>query len=67
MRKTKNKLEFRWKTDEPNFEMPIDVINEGKKIRVYATNNWKISNFKITKLTAVDVLKDRFFIELNQQ
>lgn len=67
MRKTKNKLEFRWKTDEPNFEMPIDVKNEGKKIRIYATNNWKKSNFNIKKLEAVDVLIERFLIELNRQ
>ncbi|QRE26703.1 M1 family metallopeptidase, partial [Flavobacterium psychrophilum] len=35
---TKNQFEYAWKTNEPNFEMPIDLIFKNKKTRLIGTN-----------------------------
>ncbi len=63
IRKNKSKLEFRWETDEKNFEMPIDVTVNGILKRVHPTNFWKKSTFKITDLDNVTVLTDKYLIE----
>jgi aminopeptidase N len=64
LRKMKNKVEYRWKTDEVNFEMPVDVNFKGQKIRLQATNNWKVSDFKVKTLNDISVLKDHFYIKV---
>jgi aminopeptidase N len=40
-RKTDAGIEFRWKTEEPNFEMPIDIEIKNKKVRLNGTGSWK--------------------------
>jgi aminopeptidase N len=64
LRKMKNKVEYRWKTDEVNFEMPVDINFKGQKIRLQATNNWKVSDFKVKTLNDISVLKDHFYIKV---
>ena len=66
LRKNKKQLEFRWKSDEKNFEMPVDIKLIDKTIRIYPTNTWKKSDFKISKLDAVDVLTSKFLIEVSK-
>ncbi|WP_309641096.1 M1 family metallopeptidase [Flavobacterium sp.] len=34
----KNRLSLKWSTDEPNFEMPVEVIINGKNKRIQVTN-----------------------------
>ena len=65
MRKAKNKLEFRWKTDETKFNMPIDIKIKGIKTRLYPNNKWTTSKFNIAKLTDVQVLTNDFYINVN--
>ena len=64
LRIQKNKLEYRWRTDEPNFVMPIDVSINNKPIRLNATNDWQKLNQKVKKLKDVSVAINRFFINV---
>jgi aminopeptidase N len=58
----KKKLEFQWKTDVTDFNMPIDLKVNGKEIRIEPTNKWKKSKFKIKSLDEVEVLNNEFFV-----
>jgi aminopeptidase N len=58
-------FQYRWKTDEPNFNMPIDIIIGSKKIRLEASNDWKKSKEPITTLEEIKVLTDKFYIKYN--
>jgi aminopeptidase N len=58
----KKKLEFQWKTDVRDFNMPIDLKVNGKEIRIEPTNKWKKSKFKIKSLDEVEVLNNEFFV-----
>lgn len=60
----KGKMEYRWKTEEPNFEMPIDILHKGKKTRILATNQWKTSGCKVKSLNEITVMKDHFYIQV---
>lgn len=65
-RKKKNKLEYRWKTDVADFEMPFEFKINNKKdlIRLDATNSWKTSKFKIKSTTDVEIQVNRFLINV---
>ena len=67
LKKTKKKMEFKWNTSEPNFEMPVAIKIDGKEIRIKPTNNWKKSKFKIHDLKDVEVLKNEFFISVKKE
>jgi aminopeptidase N len=62
IKSTKNKLEYRWSTDVIDFKMPIDIKLRGKKIRLFPTNSWSKSDFKIKKISEIEILKNNFFI-----
>jgi len=59
---TKNRLEFKWTTDEPNFLMPVDIKINGKSKRIYPTTTWKKSDFKVKPTDKIEV-SDTFFIK----
>jgi aminopeptidase N len=58
-------FQYRWKTDEANFSMPIDIIIGSKKIRLEASNDWKKSKEPIATLEEIKVLTDKFYIKYN--
>ena len=62
IKKSKKSFDYRWKTTEPNFTMPVDVIIDGKEIRLHPTNAFQKSKTKIKNLDAIDVLTDEFFV-----
>lgn len=62
IKRNKNNFEYRWMTDVTDFNMPIDIKLNGKEIRLNPTNNWSKSNFKVTKSSKIEVLKNEFFI-----
>ena len=62
IKRNKKNIEYRWISDVQDFNMPIDILLNGKKIRINPTTSWSISNFKITKLSKIEVLKNEFFI-----
>lgn len=65
--KNKKSFNYRWKTMETNFEMPVDVVINGKEIRLHPTNEFQKSKIKIKSLDDVDVLTDEFFIDVEKQ
>ena len=66
LRKSKGKLEFRWKADLSKFNMPVDVKIKGEKYRLYPTNKWKKTKYSINKIKDVEVLTNDFYINVNQ-
>ncbi len=68
LRKNKNKLEYRWKTDVADFAMPFDLEITGKTelIRLEATNSWKTSKFKIKSTRDVEIQANRFLINVER-
>jgi aminopeptidase N len=61
----KNRFQYRWKTDEPNFEMPVDITINGRKVRLNATNEWKKAGEIITNFDDLRVLTNQFYIKVN--
>ena len=66
IKKNKRKFEYRWKVMELNFTMPVDVVINNKKIRLYPTNTFQKSNINIKNLKDVTVLTDKFYIEVDK-
>ncbi|SCY90111.1 M1 family metallopeptidase [Flavobacterium caeni] len=56
------KLEYRWVADVSNFDMPVDVIVNGKTVRLKPTTQWQRSAIKVRKKADVAVAVDRFFV-----
>ena len=61
----KNRFQYRWKTEEPNFEMPVDIMIGDKKVRLNATNEWKKAGEVIASFEDLKVLTDQFYIKTN--
>ncbi len=61
----KNSFKFRWKTEEPNFEMPVDVMIADKKVRLNGTKQWKKAGKVITNINDVKVLTQQFYVKVN--
>jgi aminopeptidase N len=61
----KKKLHYKWKTGLANFNMPIDINIENKITRLFPTNKWNISNFKIKQLKAKNIETNRFLINVS--
>lgn len=58
-------VEYRWKTNEENFEMPVAITASGKNMRLKATNNWQQLD-GITSAESIDLQKERFFVKLEK-
>ncbi|MES2748152.1 MAG: M1 family metallopeptidase [Bacteroidota bacterium] len=58
-------LEYRWKTDVADFNMPIDIAIDGKKMRIEPTTSWTKTAIKNTVTTKIEVPTDKFFIIVN--
>ncbi len=58
----KKKLEFRWKSDIKDFNMPLDIIIKGKKIRIEPTTSWKKYPSKISNKSDFAVFNSGFLV-----
>lgn len=65
LRKSKGKLEFRWKTDEAKFNMPVDIKIKEKKYRLYPTTTWKKAKYTINIIKDIEVLTNDFYINVD--
>lgn len=63
IRKTNSNLEFKWKANEPNFNMPIDLDVNGKEIRMYPTLDWQVMG-DLKPNDEVKVLTNNFYIDV---
>lgn len=61
----KKRFQYRWVTEEPNFEMPVDIMIGDKKIRLNPTNEWQKAGELITNYNDIKVLTNQFFIKTN--
>lgn len=66
IRKVKNKFEYRWKTTEPNFEMPVEITAANKTVRLKATNKWQTVKLKAQTAKEILVATNKFFINVTQ-
>ena len=64
MRLKKNKLEYRWNATVKDFAMPIDVKIKQKEIRLKPTTIWQQSNYKVKNLSDIEVMKNKFFVDV---
>ncbi|MFD2907866.1 M1 family metallopeptidase [Flavobacterium ardleyense] len=60
----KKRFQYRWITDETNFEMPVDILIGDELVRLNPTNNWAKSKKKISKMENLKVLTDHFYIKV---
>jgi aminopeptidase N len=60
-----NSFQYRWTTDEPNFNMPIDIQIGTKKIRLKPSNEWQNAADSITSLNDIAVFTNHFYITYN--
>lgn len=58
-------FQYRWVTEESNFNMPIDIEIGSKKIRLKPSNDWKKSKETISSLEEIKVLTDKFYVKYN--
>ncbi len=66
LKQQKKKLEYRWETNEPNFSMPVDILVDGKNIRINPTNTFQTATFKIRKKTKIKVDTNKFFVNVSK-
>lgn len=60
-----NSFQYRWKTDELQFNMPVDIQIGTKKIRLQPTNEWQKSSESITSIKDITVFTNKFYIKYN--
>lgn len=65
LRTSGTNIEYRWKTDVENFEMPIEIKANGENIRLKATNNWQQLD-GIKSAESINVEKEKFFVKLEK-
>lgn len=61
-----NKTEYRWQTDVANFAMPVEIIADGKTVRLNATNNWQSEDLGNAKLKDIELEKRKFYVRLEK-
>lgn len=61
-----NKTEYRWQTDIVNFTMPVEIIANGKTVRINATNNWQSAELGNAKLKDIELEKRKFYVRLEK-
>jgi aminopeptidase N len=57
---------YRWKTEATNFEMPIDLMYKNRKMRLLATNEWKVLSVNAKSINDLNVLNDHFYIKVKK-
>jgi aminopeptidase N len=65
LRLKKKKLQYKWKTDVANFNMPIDINIDNKITRLYPSNKWNTANFIVKQLKSENIATNRFFVNVS--
>ncbi|NJW51400.1 M1 family metallopeptidase [Salinimicrobium oceani] len=53
---------FRWKADVAGFDMPVDVLINGKEIRLHPTSEWQTLKQKVSNPEEIKVVNKEFYI-----
>lgn len=65
LKKYKNKFKYKWQTDEPNFEMPIELDINGKRKRFLITSEFQISPMNVQSIPdEIKVRTDKYYIKV---
>ena len=64
IRTIKSQVQFRWNSNEPNFNMPIDLLFKNKKIRIFPTNKWAKNNLNIKNSNDFEVCTKQFLVNI---
>jgi aminopeptidase N len=56
-------LSYRWKANDPNFSMPIDIKIKGEKTRIQPTTTWIKSKLNVKSLSEIEILKNDFLVD----
>ncbi|UZH54915.1 M1 family metallopeptidase [Salinimicrobium tongyeongense] len=59
----KGRILYRWQADVEGFDMPIDVVIDGKELRLYPTEKWQKLEQQVNSPEAVQVQEDEFYIK----
>ena len=54
---------YKWQADVEAFDMPVDVVINGKEIRLYPTQKWKELDQQVSSPEDVQVKEKEFYIE----
>jgi len=58
---TDEEFYYRWNNINDNFRMPLDLLVNGKELRVLPTKEYK--SFKITKHSQIEVMDWKFYVQ----
>ncbi len=61
-RKKAGKVEYRWKADVENFDMPVDVMVNDEEVRLHPTLEWQKLEVKVSSPEEVQVVEKEFYI-----
>ena len=59
-------LEYRWKTAEPKFAMPVEIAIDGKVQRLNVTNTWQKATTSAKNFDNIDVSNLKFYIKISR-
>jgi aminopeptidase N len=60
-KRTGNKLSYRWKTDVPDFELPIYFTVNGKNVSIYPTREW--NSIRVKSKNPLNFPEDLFYVQ----
>ena len=63
MKIEKGKLAYKWKAEEKDFNMPLEVTIADKSIRLMPTTEWQQSKIKINTLDEVQIANTKFYVK----
>lgn len=66
LKKHKNSFKYKWETDEPNFEYPVELEINGQRKRLLVTNEYQYAPMPILSIeNEIKVRTDKYYIKVN--
>lgn len=65
LKEDQDRINYRWKTEVSNFNMPVDVFMNNEEIRVFPTSTWKELPEEVEDLDDIKVIEKEFYINTN--
>lgn len=62
VKKQGKKIMYRWKADVDGFDMPVDIVINGKEIRLQPTSEWQTLKQKVSSPEDLKVVEKEFYI-----
>lgn len=59
-------VEYRWKVDVPDFDMPVKVRSKGEIFFIYPTSKWQSENLTEIEKEDWNIATDYFYIEVEE-